>query len=324
MAALTYDDFFDALGERESGGDYGAVNTFGFLGKYQFGELALIDVGYYSADQTSANDWQPAYWTGKNGIHSKAEFLSDHAPRTRRSTPIWSSSGRTWKASGSTRGRRSTGSRSPSSGLLAGAHLVGAGDVAKFLSSGGKKIPQDAYNTTVTEYLSLFAGYQTPFSVDHSGNETIRGGPHFDVLRGFAGNNVLKGRGGHDRLKGGSGDDLLDGGKGRDVLKGGSGDDTFFFRAKLTGKPDDIRDFSPGHDTIALDHKVFTLLAKGALDDGAFHIGASAHQADDRIVYDDSTGALSYDGNGTGDGGATVFAVLARGLDLTSADFFVI
>ena len=324
MAALTYDDFLDALGERESGGDYGAVNTFGYLGKYQFGELALIDVGYYSADQTSANDWQPAYWTGKNGIHSKGDFLSDHSAQDQAIHAYmklqWSYLESVWKYEGQTL----DGLRITISGLLGGAHLAGAGGVAAFLNSGGKQIPHDAYNTTVTDYLSLFAGYQTPFSVDHSGDETIRGGPHVDVLRGFAGNDVLKGRGGHDRLKGGSGDDVIDGGKGRDVLRGGSGDDTFLFRAKLAGKPDVVRDFAPGHDTIALHHKVFTLLAKGPLDDGAFHIGASAHQADDRIVYDDSTGALSYDGNGTGHGGATVFAVLARGLDLTSANFFVI
>jgi hypothetical protein len=50
----SYRDFLDALGERESGGDYGVVNSYGYLGKYQFGELALIDVGYYTADGTAA------------------------------------------------------------------------------------------------------------------------------------------------------------------------------------------------------------------------------------------------------------------------------
>ena len=69
--------FLDALGERESSGDYGVVNTLGYLGKYQFGELALIDVGYYSADGTAANDWKPGYWTGKDGVDSKADFLAD-------------------------------------------------------------------------------------------------------------------------------------------------------------------------------------------------------------------------------------------------------
>ena len=57
-APKSYDAFLDALGERESSGNYGAVNTLGFLGKYQFGEAALTDVGYYSADGTAANDWQ--------------------------------------------------------------------------------------------------------------------------------------------------------------------------------------------------------------------------------------------------------------------------
>ena len=76
---MTYRDFLDALGERESSGDYTVVNSYGYLGKYQFGELALIDVGYYTADETSENDWQKGYWTGKNGIDSKADFLADGA-----------------------------------------------------------------------------------------------------------------------------------------------------------------------------------------------------------------------------------------------------
>jgi len=325
LAALTYDDFFDALGDRESSGDYGVVNTLGFLGKYQFGELALIDIGYYQPDQTSVNDWQSAYWTGKNGIHSEADFLSDRDVQESAIRAYmelqWSYLKSVWKYEGQTLG----GMAITVSGLLAGAHLVGADEVEKFINSGGEKIPQDAYNTAVTEYMSLFAGYDTPFSVNHSGNETIRGGSHFDVLRGFAGDDVLRGRGGHDRIKGGSGDDLLDGGNGPDKLIGGSGDDTFRFRSKLTpDKHDVIKDFSPAHDTIQLSHKVFSALPKGALDDGAFTTGDAANHANDRIVYDATTGALTYDENGSADGGATVFATLTKGLDLTSADFFVI
>ena len=45
------------------------------------------------------------------------------------------------------------------SGLIAGAHLLGVGNVKKFLKSNGRKIPRDGYGTPITEYLSRFSGY---------------------------------------------------------------------------------------------------------------------------------------------------------------------
>ena len=43
----TLDDFYNDLGARESGGNYKAVNTAGYIGKYQMGEAAMVDAGYY-------------------------------------------------------------------------------------------------------------------------------------------------------------------------------------------------------------------------------------------------------------------------------------
>jgi|GEM_PF-5580562 len=43
----SYDDFFENLGQHESSGDYHKVNGIRFMGKYQMGEAALIDLGYY-------------------------------------------------------------------------------------------------------------------------------------------------------------------------------------------------------------------------------------------------------------------------------------
>ena len=52
MTDKKYDDFLNALGIRESGGDYTKQNTIGYVGKYQMGEAALIDTGYYKKDST--------------------------------------------------------------------------------------------------------------------------------------------------------------------------------------------------------------------------------------------------------------------------------
>jgi serralysin len=73
-----------------------------------------------------------------------------------------------------------------------------------------------------------------------------------------------------------------------------------------------------------IENAVFAGLSAGALAAGAFQTGANATQADDRIIYNAATGALSFDADGNGGGAAMQFASLASGLALTSADFLVI
>ena len=77
--------FLKDLFKIEGGGDPEVINQFGYIGKYQFGEDALIDLGYYKQDGTSNRtadgkfkyDWA-GEWTGKNGIKSKEDFLHNH------------------------------------------------------------------------------------------------------------------------------------------------------------------------------------------------------------------------------------------------------
>nr|MDJ0646725.1 hypothetical protein [Flavobacteriaceae bacterium] len=47
------------------------------------------------------------------------------------------------------------------SGILAAAHLAGAGNVKKYLRSNGAFQFSDAYGTTIEHYLKKFAGYDT-------------------------------------------------------------------------------------------------------------------------------------------------------------------
>ncbi len=79
----TYAEFLAALRMRESSGDYAAVNTLGYLGAYQFGEAALVDLGFVIRDANPYDNQFDAGFTGKLGIAS----ADDSSPRPRRRTP---------------------------------------------------------------------------------------------------------------------------------------------------------------------------------------------------------------------------------------------
>lgn len=137
--------------------------------------------------------------------------------------------------------------------------------------------------------------------------------------------NTLIGNGGANILNALGGADVLDGGLGTDTLTGGTGPDTFAFTSVLgVGNIDTISDFSVVDDTIQLASSIFTGLAGGRLDLGAFVIGANAVDASDRIIYDSATGALLFDSDGSGLNSAIQFASLATNLALTNADFIVV
>ena len=159
-----------------------------------------------------------------------------------------------------------------------------------------------------------------------SGNDELFGRSGKDVLKGKNGNDHLDGGSGHDKLVGGAGDDLLAGGKGKDLLRGGGGQDAFLFDTKLGhGQVDRIADFHVGVDTIILDGSVFTGIGgPGELAASSFQIGAKAADADDRVIYNSQTGALSYDSDGQGGVAQITFAKLDKGLDLSSHDFLIV
>ena len=77
-------------------------------------------------------------------------------------------------------------------------------------------------------------------------------------------------------------------------------------------------------DTIQIDNGIFTGLAAGTLAANQFVIGAAAQDADDRIIYDNTSGALSFDVDGTGGAAAVQVAQVSAGLALTNLDFLVL
>jgi Ca2+-binding RTX toxin-like protein len=125
-------------------------------------------------------------------------------------------------------------------------------------------------------------------------------------------------------IAGNNGDNKINGGGGSDLLKGYGGHDAFVFDTAL-GKYniDRIADFNVSRDKIYLDHSVFAGLQKGVLAAGSFHAGHSAHDANDHIIYNSTTGALSFDSDGLGGHAQVQFATLSPHLHLGENSFLV-
>ena len=129
-----------------------------------------------------------------------------------------------------------------------------------------------------------------------------------------------------NKIFGNGGSNAINGGTGSDSLTGGSGSDTFIFNSNLgSSNVDTITDYNVVADTIRLENAIFTGLANGALAASAFVSNNSGNAADasDRIIYEADTGRLYFDKDGTGGAAKVLFADLASGLSVTSADFLV-
>ncbi|MGO4525678.1 hypothetical protein AB4097_12530 [Microvirga sp. 2MCAF35] len=150
---------------------------------------------------------------------------------------------------------------------------------------------------------------------------------------GNGGDNVIRGGNMNDTLNGADGNDTLFGGEGRDVLTGGTGADSFVFNTVvMKTTADSIMDFSLADgDRIYLSHKIFTGLGLGQLSASAFALGTQAHDQDDRIIYDQATGRLFYDLDGTGGATRDIKPILFATINengvkqaLTHASFYLI
>lgn len=177
-----------------------------------------------------------------------------------------------------------------------------------------------------------------------TGNDLIDGGTGNDQLSGEAGDDRLYGEVGNDTLNGGDGNDTLNGGTGNDLSIGGTGSDRFNFYHSSLGGVDTIADFNPTEDAIGLYIGDTTILGfttefgspvesadirvgstfkdagftpNASIAAGQFHVGSSAIDAGDRLVYDNTTGALFFDVDGTGATAQVQIATLTAGLPLT-------
>jgi hypothetical protein len=175
-------DMLEALGQRETGlrpGDpnqYKKENPLGFIGKYQFGEALLIDLGYYKADVyynggqkgVDKNYWRGA-WTGKNGAYSKQDFLNNPQIQEKAIREAFRHNVEIIKRTlsqqgkslnnylGSTKTLQGQQIKITLSGILAGAHLRGPYGLANFLLE--DEVTCDEFGTPIIQYLYEFSDF---------------------------------------------------------------------------------------------------------------------------------------------------------------------
>jgi Ca2+-binding RTX toxin-like protein len=180
--------------------------------------------------------------------------------------------------------------------------------------------------------VDLAAGTARDAFGDHdtlSGIEEVRGTKFKDSITGDSKANVLGGLEKADTLTGGDGKDTLVGGEGKDKLDGGAKADTFVFDVELKpGNADKIVHFETGSDKIGLSGDIFGKVGSG-LSAKEFYAAAGAdeaHDRNDRIIYDTSSGKLYYDADGSKTGAdAKLFATLSdKPVSLDHGDFIVV
>ena len=137
-AIRNHNKFLDEVGFRESSNNYKAVNQFGYLGKYQFGRKTLNAIGFKDI--------------------SNYEFLSNPEIQEEAMLVLLQKNKHTLRREIKKYvGETVNGIYITESGILAAAHLGGAGNVRKFFRKGYEF--EDGNGTKMTSYMIRFSGY---------------------------------------------------------------------------------------------------------------------------------------------------------------------
>ncbi|HSN47338.1 MAG TPA: hypothetical protein VLR29_01125 [Flavobacterium sp.] len=130
----------EAIAYKESEGKYKKVNSLGYMGKYQFGKETLKMVG----------------------IHDSSKFLNSPRLQEKAFVALIAKNKSELKhIIKKYEGKIVSGIRITESGILAAAHLGGAGSVKKFFRYKGNRYFKDAYGTSIRSYMRDFGGYET-------------------------------------------------------------------------------------------------------------------------------------------------------------------
>lgn len=139
LIGIDYKNYIDVLGEAESSNNYKAINTLGYMGRWQFGKSTLEGLGYSVKEIEGFVDDEQAQRDAmiKLTIHNykiiKRYGLIKHV------------------------GKKINGTKASLEGMLAAAHLRGCYSVKKYILSNGKINEKDGYNTSVLDYIEKFS-----------------------------------------------------------------------------------------------------------------------------------------------------------------------
>ena len=142
----------EAIAKRESQGQYKLVNTFGYMGKYQFGKSALRAIGIRDFNNFLHNPMLQEKAFEALCAKNKYELREEISKYD---------------------GKIVGGIKVTESGILAAAHLGGAGSVKRFFKSKGSRYLRDGYGTSIKTYMRKFGGYETAGIVADS-NATVK------------------------------------------------------------------------------------------------------------------------------------------------------
>jgi hypothetical protein len=167
--------FLTAIADKESSLDPEKVNTEGYMGKYQFGEIALKDILQKLPGESDEEHESRVkrYWPKNFGkIRNKKDFNFFQSRFKNKGIDFWPEQKQDLAMKQLLKnnkaylgdyidkwvGKKKKGINITLSGLLAGAHLLGPSNVKAFLDHG--TITKDGYGTPITEYIDKFGGYK--------------------------------------------------------------------------------------------------------------------------------------------------------------------
>ena len=133
----SHSDFLNAIGFKESGNRYDIVNRFGYMGKYQFGKRTLRGLGFKMSREEFLNSPEIQEEAMYKLLQTNKKYLQKYINEYE--------------------GQIVHGVLVTESGLLAAAHLGGAGSVKKWFRTG--KIRKDGNGVKITTYMERFSGY---------------------------------------------------------------------------------------------------------------------------------------------------------------------
>lgn len=167
---------------------------------------------------------------------------------------------------------------------------------------------------------SIVAAYQGSLVLGHTVGDEVQASVSFTLPSNvknlkLTGSSDLQG-------VGNTMDNLITANSGTDTLTGGTGADAFIFvNAPSAAHVSTITDYVHGTDAIILGHTAYTALSLGAV---SVVQGSSATTTSATVLYNTTTGTLSYDADGTGAQAAVAIATLTGKPALTTGDVWVV